>query len=355
MKDVPRDSRTYPIQELAATIDAELSGDHSLVLTGYNTLEAASPTEVSFLANVKYLEAAKHTKAGAIVCSAKHAEELVGRTLLVHGDPYFAWRNVMVEMIGFRDQPIPGICEQASIHATATVHESASIGHGCTVDARATVGANTVLYPGCYVGADAKVGEGCILYANVVIYDRCVLGDRVTLHGGCVIGQDGFGYATHGGKHHKIPQSGNAVIEDDVEMGACCSIDRATVGSTVIGAGTKFSNSVTIGHGSKVGKHNLFVAQVGLAGSVTTGDYVVMGGQVGVAGHLRIGHRVKIAATSSIMKDVPDDCDVGGTPALPLSEARRVVMSQLKLPDAMADLKKLKRQIAALEKKLECQ
>lgn len=353
MTDESTQNQNWPVKALAESIGATLKGDESLVLTGYNTLEAGGPTDVSFLANVKYLEAAKQTKAGAIVCSPKDAEALQGKTLLVHEDPYFAWRNVMVEMIGFRDQPGPGVSEGSSVHPTATVHETASIAHGCTIDARAIVGANTVLYPGCYVGPDAKIGEGCILYANVVVYDRCVLGDRVTLHGGCVIGQDGFGYATHAGKHHKIPQSGNAVIEDDVEMGACCSIDRATVGSTVVGAGTKFSNSVTIGHGSKVGKHNLFVAQVGLAGSVTTGDYVVMGGQVGVAGHLRIGHRVKIAATSSIIKDVPDDCDVGGTPALPLSEARRVVMSQVKLPDAMADLKKLKRQVAALEKKLE--
>lgn len=353
MSNESNNEQTWPISDLAAKLDAELSGDASLVLTGYNTLEAAGPTEVSFLANVKYLEAAKSTNAGAVVCSAKHAAELEGQTMLVHDDPYFAWRNVMVEMIGFREQPVAGVSEQAVIAPTASVASSASIGAFCTIAAGATVGENTVLYPGCYVGPNAKIGCDCILYANVAVYDQCVLGDRVTLHAGCVIGQDGFGYATHAGAHHKIPQAGNAVIEDDVEMGACCSVDRATVGSTVIGQGTKFSNSVTIGHGSKVGKHNLFVAQVGLAGSVTTGDYVVMGGQVGVAGHLKIGNMVRVAATSSIMKDVPDGCEVGGSPAILLSDAKRVILSQMKLPDAMAELKKLKRQVAALEKKLE--
>lgn len=345
-------SRTWPLVELAETIGATVEGDASLTLTGYNTLEAAGPGDVSFLANTKYVAAAKTTRAGAIVVSPEHAKELAGRTLLVADDPYFAWRNVMVEMIGFRQQPAAGVSERASVHPTATVHPGVHVGPFVTIDAGAVVGERSVLYPGVYVGPDARIGGDCILYPNVVVYDRCVLGDRVTLHAGCVIGQDGFGYATHAGAHHKIPQSGNAVVEDDVELGAGCSVDRATVGSTVIGKGTKFSNAVTIGHGTKVGPHNLYVAQVGLAGSVQTGSYVVMGGQVGVAGHLKIGNNIKVAATSAIYKDVPDGCDVGGTPALPLSEARRLVMSQLKLPDALAELKRLKKQVEKLEKQL---
>ena len=344
---------SWTLTELAKQINAELQGDGDQVITGYNTLEAADASQVSFLANVKYIAAAKQTQAGAIVASPEHAAELEGKTLLLADDPYFAWRNVMVEMIGFRQQPAPGINEQAIIDPSATLGNDVHVGAFATIAVGVKVGDRTVIYPGCHIGPDAVIGSDCLLYPNVVIYDYCVLGDRVTLHGGCVIGQDGFGYATHEGAHHKIPQSGNAVVEVDVEMGACCSVERATVGSTVIGAGPKFSNSVTIGHGTKVGKHNLYVAQVGLAGSVTTGDYVVMGGQVGVAGHLKIGNMVKVAATSAIARDVPDGCDVGGSPALPLNEAKRMVLSQLKLPDALAELRKLKKQVAALEKKLE--
>ena len=347
-----KQSKTWPLADLAEKIGATIQGDPALILTGYNTLEAACETEVSFLANNKYAAAAKATKAAAIVVAPDQASELEGRTLLIADDPYFAWRNVMVEMIGFRKHPAPAVSEHANVHPTATLGQGVYVGPGVTIEANATIGDRTALYPGCYVGPDARIGCDCILYANVVVYDRCVLGDRVTLHGNCVIGQDGFGYATHGGAHHKIPQSGNAVIEDDVEMGACCSIDRATVGSTVIGKGTKFSNSVTIGHGTKVGPHNLYVAQVGLAGSVTTGSYVVMGGQVGVAGHLKIGSMVKVAATSAIAKDVPDNCDVGGTPALPVADARRMVMSQFKLPSALAELRKLKKQVAKIEQQL---
>lgn len=345
------DTRTT--SELAEKIGAIVQGDADLPITSYNTLEAAGSNDVSFLANVKYLAAAKSTQAGAVVVSPEHAKEIEGKTLLVAEDPYFAWRNVMVEMIGFREHPSAGVSEQAVIHPSATIGKDVYIGPFCTVDANASIGDRSVLYPGCYVGQAASVGQDCQLYANVVVYDLCVLGNRVTLHAGCVIGQDGFGYATHAGTHHKIPQSGNAVVEDDVEMGACCCVDRATVGSTIIGEGTKFSNSVTIGHGTKVGKHNLFVAQVGLAGSVTTGDYVVMGGQVGVAGHLRVGHRVQVAATSAIAKDVPDDVSVGGSPAIPLPEARRRVMAELKLADALADLRKLKKQVEKLEKQLD--
>ena len=194
-----------------------------------------------------------------------------------------------------------------------------------------------------------------MLYPHVTVYDDCIIANRVTLHAGCSIGQDGFGYSTHAvpGQepvHHKIPQAGNVVIEDDVEMGANCSVDRATLGSTVIGAGTKFSNGVTIGHGCHVGPHNLFVAQVGLAGSVETGKHVVLGGQVGIAGHLKVGDRAQVAATSGVMKDVPPDSVYGGTPAIPLRETKRVVLYAQRLPDLAARIKTLEREIERLKK-----
>jgi UDP-3-O-[3-hydroxymyristoyl] glucosamine N-acyltransferase len=319
-------------------------------------LDSAGPQDVSFLANPKYLPKLATTQALAIIVSAADAQTIPDRTLLVAKDPYFAFRNAVVALHGFRQHPPappgPGPGPRsplAVIHPEAQVHPSAIVHPFAVICEGATVGEGSVIYPHCFVGPHASLGQNCILYPNVVVYDHCILGNRVTLHAGCVIGQDGFGYATHQGAHHKIPQVGNVILEDDVELGANCAIDRATVGSTVIGKGTKTSNLVTVGHGSRVGQHNLLVALVGLAGSVETGNYVAMGGQVGVAGHLRIGNMVQIAATSGVMDDIPDGQKVGGTPAISLTEAKRLHLSSLRLPDLIAKVKRLEREIEKLK------
>lgn len=314
------------------------------------SLDEAGPGAVTFLVNRKYADRLKTTRATAVIVGK--GVEAPEQTLLVADDPYFAFRNAVVALHGFREHPR---FDESPISPQAVVHPSARLGEGCVVHPFAVIGPgarlgrNCVVYPHCFIGTDATLGDDCVLHPSVTVYDRCVIGDRVTLHAGCVIGQDGFGYATHAGEHHKIPQVGHVVIEDDVEMGANCSIDRATVGATVIGRGTKFSDCVTIGHGCHVGTHNLYVAMVGLAGSVTTGDYVAMGGQVGVAGHLRIGSHVQIAATSGIMDDIPDNTQVGGTPALPLIQAKRIHLSTLRLPELINRLKHLERQVEKLQ------
>jgi UDP-3-O-[3-hydroxymyristoyl] glucosamine N-acyltransferase len=203
-----------------------------------------------------------------------------------------------------------------------------------------------------FIGPDSRVGEDCILYPNVVIYDDSRLGNRVILHGGCVIGQDGFGYSTHGGKHEKIPPVGWVEIGDDVEMGACCCVDRATMGPTVVGAGTKFSNGVVIGHGSTVGKGCLFSAQAGIAGSVSVGDYVAFGAQSGVSNHIHVGKAAKVAAKSGVMSDVPAGQEVGGAPAIPLNQAMRALAILPQLPEMRRQLKKLQDEVAELREKL---
>ncbi len=337
------------LQELAQTIGVELRGDGSRVVDGCAGLEQAGPTDVSFLVNRKYVSFVQTTKAAAIICNARDAQNLNGRTLLVAEDPYYAFRQAIVTLHGFRKHPEPGISDQAYVDPTATVGEDCVIQPFVYIAAGATIGKRCVIYPHCYIGPDAKVGDDCILFPSVTIYDKCVLGNRVTLHAGCVIGQDGFGYAPHKGVHEKIPQIGIAIVEDDVEMGALCAIDRATVGETVIGRGSKFSDAVTIGHGTRIGRNNLLVAQVGVAGSVTTGDYVVMGGQVGVAGHLNIADGVQIAAKSGIMDDL-EPGQYGGTPAMPLRQAKRNYLLSLKLGDMLAEFKKLQERVAELER-----
>jgi UDP-3-O-[3-hydroxymyristoyl] glucosamine N-acyltransferase len=354
--------------DLAEQIGATLRGDPQLDITGANTIDAAGPGELTFLANRRYAAQLATTAAAAVVLSPDDADQAAAAhassnassnaspppALLVADDPYFAFRQALVALVGFRPRPEPGVHPTAFVHPDASVPDSCTVGPFCHVAAHATLGQHCVLWSHVSVFPHATLGDDCDLYPHVTVYDHCTLGHRVRLHAGCTIGQDGFGYATHAAPdaapaHHKIPPAGNAVVEDDVEMGAACSVDRATMGSTRIGQGTKFSNNVTIGHGTVVGRHNLFVAQVGLAGSVTTGDYVVMGGQVGVAGHLTIADRIQIAAKAGVMTDLTQPgAQYGGQPAREMSLTKRQVLTALKLPDIAADVKRLKRDVKKL-------
>ncbi|MCX5660222.1 MAG: UDP-3-O-(3-hydroxymyristoyl)glucosamine N-acyltransferase [Planctomycetota bacterium] len=343
------------LDELAGKINARVRGDGSLRVSRCAGLEEAGGDAVSFLANRKYVRLVASSTAAAVIVSPADAEQAPGKTVLIADDPYFAFREAVVALHGHRPKPAPGVSPQAFVDPTAQVHPEASVAPFAYVGARAKVGKGSVLYPHSYVGPDAVVGDDCLLFPNVTVYDFCVLGNRVTLHAGCSIGQDGFGYATHRGAHHKIPQVGNAVLEDDVEMGANCAIDRATVGSTRIGKGTKFSDLVAIGHGVTLGPHNLLVAQVGIAGSTQTGAYVVMGGQVGTAGHLKIGDQVQIAAQAGVMTDLEPKTQYGGTPAQKLNDAKRTVLAMARLPDLMGEFRKLQRRVAELEAKQQAQ
>jgi UDP-3-O-[3-hydroxymyristoyl] glucosamine N-acyltransferase len=322
-RDVP-----LTLKELAERIGAEFVGDPALVIHSANTLDDAQAGQLSFLANQKYAPQLETTRASAVVVAPAVTNSRVA--LLKAKDPYFAFMQAVVALHGYRKHPHQGIHPKAHVDPTATVGE------------------NTILYPGVYVGPRAKVGRDCVLYPNVVVYDDCVVGDRVTIHACTSIGHDGFGYATQDGVHHKIPQAGNAVVEDDCEIGANCSVDRATLGSTVIGRGTKFSNGVAIGHGSKVGPHCLFVAQVGIAGSVNVGHHVTMAGQVGVAGHLKIGDNVTIGAKAGIAADVPDQTTMAGAPAMPVSRTRRVWAVTAQLPELLERVRQLESKVEEL-------
>ena len=346
------------VDELAKKIGAEVRGDHALEIHNCLPLEEAGAHDLSFLANRKYVQRMRDSNAGAIVLSPDDAElASEGRTLLVADDPYFAFRNAVIALFGFREHPTPGISEKAEIADSAQLGEDCHVSPFAVIAEGAKLGARCVIYPHCYIGADTVLGDDCILYPNVTVYEQCTLGDRVALHAGCSVGHDGFGYATHQRdneptKHHKIPHTGTTIIENDVEMGACCTVDRATVGSTVVGEGTKCSNNVTIGHGCKVGRHNLLVGQVGLAGSTKTGDYVVMGGQTGAAGHIEIGDGAQFAAQSGIGSNMKGGRQYGGAPAVPLQQTKRQWMALSRLPDMRETVRDLQQRIAQLEARL---
>jgi UDP-3-O-[3-hydroxymyristoyl] glucosamine N-acyltransferase len=316
------------LDELATQIGAELAGDGSIEVTSVATLDTARAGQVSFLSNPKYQKQLDNTNASAVIASPGIKSD--STTLLRSKDPYYAFCQAVILLHGHRKHP------HAGIHPNAHV------------DPTATIGQNTVVYPGAYIGPRVRIGSDCIIYPNVTIYDDSVLGDRVIIHASTSIGVDGFGFATHHGVHHKIPQVGNVIVEDDVEIASNCAIERAALGSTIIGQGTKIDNLVVVGHGTKIGAHGLLVAQTGIAGSVTIGHHVTLGGQVGVAGHLKIGDNVSIAAKGGVMSDVEDQTVLMGIPAMPVSRARRVYLMFTQLPELAERIKRVEQQVEEL-------
>jgi UDP-3-O-[3-hydroxymyristoyl] glucosamine N-acyltransferase len=309
------------IADLAQKIGAIVVGDGSAIISSVASLEEANAGQLSFLSNPKYEKLLGTTKATAVIASKSTRGNRV--TVLRCDDPYFAFMQAMVLLHGHRKHP------HAGVHPKAHVDPTAKLGEGC------------ILYPGAFVGPRAVLGKDCILYPNAVVYDDCVLGDRVILHAGAVIGQDGFGYATHAGVHHKIPQVGIVELHDDVEIGANVTIQRATLGKTVIGAGTKISDLVAVGHGATIGAHGLVVSLVGIAGSTKIGHHATIGGQAGIAGHLVLGDRVTIAARGGVVGDVADGAVLYGAPATPAPHGRKGLMLLAQLPEIVERIRKL--------------
>jgi UDP-3-O-[3-hydroxymyristoyl] glucosamine N-acyltransferase len=330
----------------------ELTGDRERVIHGVATLEDAGTGEISFLSNLKYEKQLQETRASAVVLN-RDVEAPDHLDLIRVGDPYAAITALIVKLHGYRQHrrvtPSP-TCTQVA--ETARIGENATIHPGVTIDEDVVIGDNAVIYPGCYVGPRCRIGDDVLLYPNVVIYDDTVMGNRVTIHAGTVIGEDGLGYAPVGEKWVKIPQIGHVEIGDDVEIGANCCVDRATLGRTRIGAGTKFSNLIAIGHGTHIDENCLFVAQVGLAGSVSVGRHVTMAGQAGVVGHIQIGDNATIGAKAGVTNTVPPGETVLGAPAIPITEMKRQLVHMQRLPQLKEQVKRLEKRIAELEARL---
>jgi len=336
--------------ELASAIGGTLQGSADRVVRGIASIESAGPDEVTFLSNVKYERHVGETKAAAVIVPDDYAGP--GKSLIRCKDSYYAFRQAMVLMYGFRAAPPKGIDPRACIDASAELGKDVTVGPFAFIGPRVKVGDGTTIYPNVYVGQDVRIGRSCELFPSVTIYDGCILGDRVRIHAGTAIGQDGFGYATHNGRHEKIPEAGWVELEDDVEIGACCAIERATLGATVIGAGTKFADLIGIGHGTRMGKGCLMVSQSGIAGSTTVGNYCVFAAQSGIVGHIRIGDGVQVGAQSGVTKDVPPGIQVLGSPAAPLAETRRQMVIVSKLPEMRKTISDLVRQVEKLQARL---
>jgi UDP-3-O-[3-hydroxymyristoyl] glucosamine N-acyltransferase len=306
--------------KLADFVGGQYGGDRARSVSAVAALADATNEQLSFLSNRKYASQLTETKAGAILVP-KNLEGDDDRWIRVD-DPYFALAKIMSRWFSARPMP-KGVSDKASVAVSATLGKNVAVGPFATIGENVVVGNNVTIFQSVSIEAGSSIGDDCIIYPNVVIYDGTRIGRRCILHAGVVIGSDGYGFALNEGKHHKIPQIGIVRIENDVEIGAGTTIDRAALGETVIGEGTKIDNLVQIGHNVKIGKHCLLVSQVGIAGSTELGDYVAVAGQSGFSGHLKIGHRVQVAAKSAVLEDVPDDTKVMGSPAMPFKEFAR--------------------------------
>jgi UDP-3-O-[3-hydroxymyristoyl] glucosamine N-acyltransferase len=327
-----------------------VEGDTTVSIHAVNTLEDAGTGEISFLANPRYEKALSATRASAVIVPSECAISPV--TAIRTRDPYAAITAVIVKVHGMRAHPRFDAGDRVSVAPSARIGEDANIAPHVTIAENVTIGKRVTIYPGCYIATNCRLGDDVVLYPNVVLYDRTVVGHRVTVHAGTVLGEDGLGYAPIDGKWEKIPQVGHVEVADDVEIGANCAIDRATLGRTIIGRGSKFSNLVAVGHGTKIGEDCLLVAQVGLAGSVTVGRHVTMAGQAGIVGHVTIGDNATVGAKAGVTHDVPAGVTVLGQPAVPINECKRQIAVVQNLPDMRKQIKILKKQFKTVEQEL---
>lgn len=333
-------------------ISVELHGDRDMLVESVATLEVAGPRQISFLSNPKYAQHLAKTKAGAVVIgSDAHAPDHLH--VLRAPDPYFAITAIIIRLHGYRRHPGSGIDELARVDETAEIGDGANVMQFATIGRNVRIGHNATIYPGCYVADDCRIGDDVVLFPNVVLYDGTILGDRVTLHAGTAVGNDGLGYAPHEGEWHKIPQIGHVEIDDDVEVGPNCVIDRASIGKTTIGPGTKFSDLIAIGHGAHIGGRCMFVAQVGIAGSTTIEDHVTMAGQAGVVGHVTIGENAIVGAQAGVINDIEPNVTVLGAPAIPIREKKRQFAAMAKLPEMRRELQKLQKEVRELRARLD--
>ena len=323
----------FSAQMIASMLGGEVVGDANVSVNAVTRIEEGKPGGLCFLANPKYEQYIYSTEASVVLVSKDfQPKESISATQIKVDDPYSSFAALLKQYEQMMANPFSGI------HETAFVDESAKVGE------------NVTIHPNAYVGPNAVIGDNCVLHPGAKVMHRCEVGNECTLHAGVIVGSDGFGFAPQAAlNYEKIPQIGNVILEDKVEIGANTTIDRATVGSTVIRKGVKLDNLVQIAHNVEVGENTVIAAQTGVAGSTKIGKNCMIGGQVGIIGHLKIGDGVMIAAQSGIGNDLPDGAIVQGSPAFEVSKYRRSYVSFRKLPELTQELNRISKEIEKLK------
>jgi len=337
------------LEEIARLLDARIEGNASAVIKDAAPLEDAGPGEITFLAGRKQARLLYSTRAGAVIVKEGEVFGPCDKNLLIVKNPQLAFARVL-EVLRPSEPPPAGVHPRAEVHSSARLGKGVSVQAFCVVCEGAEVGDGTVLYPGVYVGRDARIGPGSTVHAGAAIRQGCIVGSRVVIHCNAVVGSDGFGFAKEGARYHKIPQTGIVRIGDDVEIGACVTIDRATLGETVIGRGTKIDNLVQIAHNVRIGEDSVIAAQTGIAGSSAIGSRVMFGGQVGIGDHVNIGDDTLLGAKSGVGADIAGGGAFSGIPAIPHREWLRAQNLYKKLPELKRRLEELEKRLERLEK-----
>ncbi|WP_353684898.1 UDP-3-O-(3-hydroxymyristoyl)glucosamine N-acyltransferase [Thermodesulfovibrio sp. 3907-1M] len=334
------------LSEIAKIFNAKVEGDEDIEISGVKGVEDCEEGDITYIAGSKYIESAKISKASAFI--VKEKVEGLNKPQLIVSNPQLVFAKLL-ELFYVKPHPLKGVSEKAFVAETAKLGKNVTVYPYVWIDENVTIGDNTVVFPFTFIGQETSIGSNCVIYPNVTIRQKVKIGSRVVIHSGSVIGSDGFGYIFHEGKHHKIPQVGGVVIEDDVEIGACVTIDRATTGNTIIGQGTKIDNLVQIAHNVKVGKNCIIVAQVGIAGSSKIGDGCILAGQVGISDHVEIEPETVITAQAGVMPGKVQKGVFSGSPIMPHREWLKANAIFQKLPELYKKIKELEEKIKQLE------
>ena len=337
------------LNELANIVGAELSGPGDADITGVAGVLEAAAGQITFIAGKNYLKELGQSRASAALVPPDIPD--MHLPLLRVRNPRLAFARVIELFHAVPYSPL-GISDKAIVGRNVVIGSEPSIHPFAVIDDDARIGDRVTLYPGVHVGRGSVIGDDSIVYSNVSIREGIRIGKRAIIHGGAVIGSDGFGFVTDGGKHHKIPQVGGVVIEDDVEIGANCAIDRATLGKTMVKKGTKIDNLVQIAHNDTIGEHCLIAGQTGISGSCAIGDHVILAGGVGIADHISIGNGAIVAARSGVIKDIQAGQVVAGYYTMPLRDWLKVQTVLPKLPELSKQVNDLKKEIQELKKKI---
>ena len=331
----------FTASQIASFIDGKIIGDENALITGVSPIESGETGHLSFVAQERFSHYLDTSNCSVLIVSEKIlTKETYNQTIIAVKDAYLSFQvlmNLYQEMQGRKE----GVEDGASIHDTAEVGDKAYVGAFTYVSEKAKIGEGSQIYPQVYIGKGVKIGKNCKIDSGARIYDYCIIGDNCVIHSNTVIGGDGFGFQPTPEGFKKIPQLGNVIIEDDVEIGSNCSIDRATIGSTVIGKGTKIDNLIQIAHNVKIGQNNVIASQTGIAGSTTVGDWNQIGGQVGIVGHIKIGNQVKIQAQSGVNSHVNDKETVYGSPAISYNDYLRSYVHFRNLPEIVKRINNL--------------
>lgn len=340
------------VQEISSLIQGKVIGDPQLTVSGITNIETPGPGLITFIQDPKHLENLENSQiACLIVPPSVNASK---KTIIQVPNPKLAWAKLLGDFF-------PQRAFSKEISKMASIAKTAKLGKNVTVESFAVIGENcvigddAVILSHAVVGPNVKIGSRTVLHPSAIVYENCEIGNNAVLHAGCVVGADGFGYVPTGEKQEKVPQVGNVIIEDDVELGACTTIDRATIGSTRICKGAKIDNQVQVGHNVIIGAHTVISAQSGISGSSKVGAHVTMGGKAGLGDHVEIGDWTMIGAGSGLPsgKKIPGKQIIFGQPARPYNEARRQIGAQLRAAEMLDDIRKLKKKVESLEKKLE--